>query len=211
MPPLPPEAAEKPFSRCAVAMNLAGLTEIETDAAVKAVLEVGSKGDELASALEYVAAQVRGSVRAGTVTEGDVMLAAGDEQVDAALLVVTTKLVDGARSFVRLQSSRRPLCAAMVEECDNFDPDTVRAYALGKYSYGKIDGLARQRCGPCRGKFVRRESLLQVRFVGSAGALAGLGLARAGNAEDIDPNATKTYAVYTSRSRLDPSSARLGV
>jgi len=207
-------AEEKPMSRCTLAMDLAGFSEKESADAVKACLDVSQNKpvEGLAAAVEYVVAQVRGSVRAGVVTEQNVMKAAGElDTPQTATLTAAVKLVDGARKFTKLQSSRRPLCAALVEECDGFDPEKVRKYVLGEYSYGRIDGLARQRCGPCRGKFVRRERMLQTKFIGSAGALAGLGLARAGKPEPIDPASTKAYAVYTSRSKLDSESARLGV
>ena len=94
------------------------------------------------------------------------------------------------------------------------DPERVRTYFEGGYSLGKIDADAHSRVvyGACRNPFLRSEKRLAVKLAWRTGAFSGIGLARAVQKDRrLDPDASKTYRTYSSRSKLDKTVARFGV
>lgn len=211
--PARPRDQQTPFSRCANSHDLGGMTTQELSIMAHAIIEheTGNRVTVLGGALNFVLGQVRGSVHAGAVHEKEVEAAGSGKRGAEAVFMAATKLLDGARASARIRNSRRSICAVLQEDCNGVDADKLRDYALTSWSYGKIDGLARRRCGPCRGKYVANEKDYQLLYVLNAGAFAGLGLAQAGKTEPLNPGETKQYAQYTSRSKLDASTARLGV
>ncbi len=217
-PTLVPGAEKKARAQCARTIDVAGPTLAERKKLAVAAAEMAGSGDplEMGEALLYTTAQVRGVVRAGGVPEAVVVEAARGRSSTAygAVLPVVGELVDGAFTFARSRQTRRPLCAVIAESCDDLDPERVRTYVQGGYTLGKIDADAHSRVvyGKCRNPFLQGEKRFQNKLVKRAGFLGGIGLARATQSDhQIKPDVPASYAVYSSRSKLDGTMAKLGV
>lgn len=217
-PTLVPGAEKKARAQCARALDVAGPTLAERKKLAVAAAELTSSGDplDMTDALLFTTAQVRGVVRAGGVLEAAVVEAARGKSSTAygAVLPVVGELVDGAFTFARSKQTRRPLCAVIAESCDDLDPERVRTYVQGGYSLGQIDTDAHSRVvyGKCRNPFLQSEKTLQNKLVKRAGFLGGIGLARATQSDHkLKPDVPASYTVYSSRSRLDGTTAKLGV
>jgi hypothetical protein len=161
-------------------------------------------------------AQVRGSIRAGAVSEA-ALLEADRGRNGTAYAAVTSdvdQLFKGGLTFARGHSSRRELCALIADSCDDVDADRVRTYMQGGYSLGQIDADAHSRVvyGKCRTAFLQHEKTVATRLVRRAGALGGIGLARAARPDrQLDPNNPSSFGTYASRSSLEPGVAKFGV
>jgi hypothetical protein len=217
-PTLVPGAEKKARAQCTRALDIAGATLAERKKLAVAAAELTSSGDpgDMADALLYTTAQVRGVARAGGVPEAAVVEAARGKSATAygAVLPVVGELVDGAFTFARSKQTRRPLCAVIAESCDDLDPERVRTYVQGAYSLGQIDADAHSRVvyGKCRSPFLQGEKKLQNKLVKRAGLLGAIGLARATQSDHVlKPDMPASYSVYSSRSRLDPTTAKFGV
>jgi hypothetical protein len=217
-PTLVPGAEKKARAQCARALDIAGPMLAERKKLAVAAAELTSSGDpvDMADALLYTTAQVRGVVRAGAVPEPAVVEAARGKSSTAygAVLPVVGELVDGAFTFARSRQTRRPLCAVIAESCDDLDPERVRTYVQGGYSLGQIDADAHSRVvyGKCRSPFLQGEKKLQNKLVKRAGLLGAIGLARATQSDHVlKPDVPASYSVYSSRSKLDGTTAKLGV
>lgn len=174
-----------------------------------------SAGEKMVAWLN-VLGQVRGSLRAGQLTEADLLAVAPSPLGDArgALVSVTDMLFEGALTFVRPRQARRPIAAVVREDCTGIDPERAREYVLGQMSFGQLDQQARQRVanGKCLGAYVQHEGAMQRGFVAQTGGLAGIGLARASRPDrQLKPDEPATYTVYSLRSGLSAPAARLGV
>lgn len=218
MPALASEADKKPRSYCARAHEIAGLTEGEQARLLQVAAGIESNDSaavEVMAALTYTAAQVRGSVRAGTIDDSVVFDASGSSKnAFDAVLHVAGKLYDGSAKFLRPQSGRRIVCAAVAHDCVGLDPERVRGYVMGEYSLGVLDSEARRRVAnsKCRGPYVRGERSFKRSFAVRTGGLAGIGLAKAAQKDrKLDPDKLATYRTFSGRSRLDAPAAQLGV
>jgi hypothetical protein len=130
------------------------------------------------------------------------------------VLHVAATLLDGMLTFVKPKSARRPIAAVISDDCGDLDVERVRTYVSGGYSLGELDGAARVRVanGKCRGQYVQHERELQLRFLRRAGVFGAIGLARASRPDrKVEPADPATFAVYTTRTALDPKVARFGV
>lgn len=219
--PLPsslPGALARPHARCVRAEDVAGLTDEERSrleqfaSAEKGPAAVGEATD---LAL-YVAAQVKAASRAGALPDDELLEAARGRapNAHAAALVVASDLVDGARKFTAPTQQRRPICAVVEKHCQELDPERARDYVLGSYSLGQLDADARSRgaSGKCRGIYVQNEARFKRRFGQLTGAFAGLGLARSSQADrKVSIDAPASYAIYSLRSGLSASVAKVGV
>lgn len=215
--PTVPGARSKAHAECATLGDAGGATdgEFSTMMDVAEAIFPGKDDDrtlEQFDAFSVTLSQLRAMVRAGSLTEAELFQAANSDTAYRSVISVAAKLLDGGRAFVRPQQSRRPLCATLDAGCDDYDPEKIREYVSGGYTYGTLDGQARARCsyGACRGPFQRSEGLYKLMFLSQTGALAGLGMSRLGADATLEPDNPKSYATYTSRSKLAPKVARVG-
>lgn len=219
-PVLVPGADKKPRSGClrpTLTAHLSGMTDEEiTDLVKTAALDDVPKGYLPAAirGVDLTVAQVRGSVRAGTLPEVDVIAVGHGTTAVESVVPAAAALFRGTVKFSKLQNTRRSISAVIKTDCSDLDGDRVRTYVLGDYALSQLDADAHSRVvnGPCRGPYLQHEHELQWRFVSETGALGAIGLARATRSPStLDPTVPSTYAVYTQRSGLDAATARLGV
>lgn len=213
-PIVPPDAAQRTHAQCARSIELAGINKKEW-----AMFETVAKqidDETVLPALIYMAAQIRGSLRAGVVSEKQILMAqrARDLAVQDVLALLVGEYMDGGRVFVRPKNARRPLGAMIREDCVDYDADRIRTYVTEGYSLDRLDAEARTRLayGKCRVSYVQHETQMKRLFLGRAGIWAGIGLARATRPDrKLSPDNPSSYQVYTIRNGLDAGAARLGV
>jgi hypothetical protein len=218
-----PGSEKKPRARCARAIDIGGMTDGELkdeDEWMKKVTDFAAKTGRDASdyraGTRYTYAQVRGSIRAGTVSEEALLEADRGKSATAyaAVMNVMGALYNGSDSFAGSYDTRRTLCALIADSCDDLDPERVRTYVAGGYTLGQVDADAHSRVvyGRCRGPFLQGEKQLQMKLVRRTGALAAIGLAHAARADHLlSPDDPVTFSIYSSRSKLDQHVARFGV
>jgi len=164
----------------------------------------------------YTVAQLRGSLRAGAVTEAALLQADRSHSATAvgAVASVAESLFRGGLTFAKGRKARREVCAVIADSCDDVDPTRLRKYVGGAMSLAQIDAEAHSRVanGKCRGPYLQHEKTLARTFARRAGALGGIGLARASRPDhQLKADDASTFSVYSSRSELDAASAKLGV
>ena len=218
-----PGAEKNPRSRCARTIDIAGMTSGELSAEadwMKKVDDVAVRSGRDASDYRAggrdVFAQIRGSIRAATVPEAALVTADRGTHATAFAAVdsVETDLVNGAIAFAEEHTTRRTLSALISDGCDDLDADRVSKYVSGGYTLATIDADAHSRVvyGKCRGPFLQGEKKLQTKLLRRAGGLAGVGLARASRTDhQLNPDDPATFAIYSSRSKLDQPVAKFGV
>ncbi len=221
-PPLPkvvPGAEKGAHARCARAVDVGGVTFSEVAAILKyAEHETKTSGDTVdvqeGELLSF--AQVRGALRAGAVSEAALIDAdeARSATAFAAVGHVVEVLLGGGLTFARGRQARRELCALISEDCADLAVDRVRTYTQGGYSLGQIDADAHSRVvyGKCRNAFLQDEKRFATKLVRRVGAFGGIGLARGSRVDHkLTPEEPASFAVYSSRSRLKPKTAKFGV
>lgn len=205
--------------RCVTIDDVAGLTRQER-AAVQTAAEAVEPLDEerralMVEALVLTAAQLRGAVRSGHLAAGAIAAVTDGVAPEERLVTAAVKLVEGATAFARDERSRRVLGAVFAEDCSGVDPVALREYLAGEMTLDDIDERSQKRVGsgPCKANYVRHEKVIRRQFVALTGALAGVGLARAGLEEEerLDPDDQASFTAYSTRSRLDAPLAALGV
>jgi hypothetical protein len=216
MPVAVPGADKKARSQCARSGDISGATMHD-------IVQITSTEKDLAGDTEAIIeaefgtlAQVRGAVRAGAVPEAAILQADHGHSATAgeAVTNVTDALFRGGFAFATSKKARRERCAVIADSCDDLDPTRVRKYVEGGYSLRQIDADARSRVeySKCRGPYIQHEKALGWDFARRAGALGGIGLARASRPDrHLNPDDASTFAVYSSRSSLDAAPAKLGV
>ncbi len=218
-PPKVPGADKKARSRCARAVEIGGPTIRDVAQMITTLKELGANDDNFADELEaavYSWAQVRGAVRAGALPEASVIEAdrGHGDTAYGALTDVADALFRGGYTFATSHQARREVSAVIADGCGDVDADRVRKYFDGGYSLAQIDADAHSRVvyGKCRGPFLSNEKQLQRDFARRTGAFGGIGLARASRPDhQLKPDDPSTFAVYSSRSKVDTSVAKLGV
>lgn len=212
-----PALAQTARSSCARVEQMAGLSKAERLKMAEAAKTLGTAdGPAALDAMILAMAQVRGSVRAGTIDEAALIDATREQATSAHELVPITasQLMTGMAAFVRPRQARREIAAVLAEDCSGSDPERARTYVFGGCSLGQIDGAARARVsyGKCRNAYLQNEHRLQLRFLRSTGALGAIGLARAARPDRaLDPSNATSFVAYTTRAHLDLSTAKLGV
>ena len=212
-----PGADQHARSRCARSADIGGITFREAAEIAQNDGQVSS-GDPLdvQEGELYAYAQVRGALRSGAVSTNALLEAARGRSLTevGAVSKIVHELFEGGLTFARAHASRRELCALISDTCDDMDATRVASYLAGGYSLAQIDADAHSRVvyGRCRMPFLQHERTLATRFVRRAGALGGIGLARAASAgHPLDPENPSTFSVYASRSNLESGVAKFGV
>jgi hypothetical protein len=130
------------------------------------------------------------------------------------VLPVSGEFINGAFTFALSKQTHRLLCMVIAKSYDALDPERVRTYVQGGYSFGQIDADAHSRVvyGKCRSPFLQGEKKLQNKLVKRAGLLGGIGLARATQSDhQLKPDVPASYSFYSSRSKLGGTTAKLAV
>jgi hypothetical protein len=223
LPPQIPGAEKKPRSQCARTYQIAGITT-EDDADMDKWMEkaqdwCGRHGvdcGDYRAGYAYTFAQTRGAVRAGLLAEDALVAAAHEKSTTAhgAVGTVASALYNGCSEFSGAYTSRRQLAALVAESCDDLDPSRVRTYVEGGYSLSQIaaDANTRVQYGSCRTQFLQGQKALAAKLIRRSGAFGGIGLARATRPDHkLDPDDASSFLVYSSRSKLAQSAARIGV
>lgn len=211
-----PGAEKEPHSRCARHLEIGGLTLDEVSSLFKKVEKLGGDSASAQEGLLMAYAQVRGTVRAGAVSEAALIEADSGHSTTTYATVgrAAEDLFGGSVTFVRARKARREVCAVINDSCDDVATDRVRTYVSGGYSLAQIDADAHSRVanGKCRGPYLQNEKKLVMRLAATTGALSGVGLARASRADhQVSAEDAASFAVFSSRSGLDSKMAKLGV
>lgn len=216
-PVLVPGADKKARSACARSSDIGGPTirDLQRIMAGSKALDANAAA-QIEDGWLYALAQVRGSLRAGAVSEAALLQAdhGRSDTAVGALTNVAEALFRGGLTFARGRKARREVCAVIADSCDDVDATRLRKYISGALSLTQIDADAHSRVvnGKCRGPYLQHEKALARAFAYRAGALGGIGLARASRPDrQLKADDASTFAVYSSRSELDAAPAKFGV
>lgn len=217
--PKTPGSDKQANASCASDLAIGGMTDNEL-LALSTVLARNSGGDsaafaDLLNGALLISAQVRGTVRAGYLSDQEIYEAAGGGSLTAfdAVVRVTGSFLDGARRFARDTAGKYAIGATLDREnCESLDPEKIRRFVLGEFGRSGTVTEAEKSAARCGGRLLRRFGSLGNEMVSISGAIAGVGLARGMRGDrKVDPADERTYAYYRQRTGMRPRAAKVGV